>query len=679
MGTGYEGVAIQIHFERSASANAWRRGRLAEAGQSVQEVIDGLKARPLCDASLFSNPVELAIAVPAAEADAAGKLLEALATSAGEKGAHAEVMRFPLEGTAACWVWEARKRQLAQRPPESRDVKGDYKLAQRALRELVRIKAPPEAATPAGGLVCPCGASVGANATRCPGCRQSFIEPLGVKAAPGDAAAARHGREHLQKLGIALEGTHFNTFTLVRPRGAREWLEAQQVLTRAGFTLLDAQELSRRVSLLQEAASWPQKYPIGESNRTPGTWIHALLRAADVRTRATLEKLGRDCRETLLELAGGLRHPEPGWAAAASLAGVPLDGLAGAEAQAAFSVILRLASPKTRSQWVLSDFEEHIGFMALAQLAPDLLKPQERKEYLRSLEEEALGSVSQVGRWLDAVQRVEGLSLAQALQQALKMGTRPDAAEKSPGLFLLAERVIDWAVEPSAIPHLPPLEEAGLVSALEALSRKGFPPALSKRLRAAGKAVPPYGLKQLPAWAFAPVQAVKPTLKCPECRASMKPKAVLNVPLLTPKLGSRTIQIYECETCAAEEPTVEHVHITLGPGGQGKPSSPEAFEDAPDAEAAARELPEGFVWRRYKQWLEDAGLPRRRGIQLGGYPHGVYSEEPLIRLSCRHTPTLLQFEPSALGMQLPNIRVATAVCLNPGCKRPGVAEEPVTY
>lgn len=115
----------------------------------------------------------------------------------------------------------------------------------------------------------------------------------------------------------------------------------------------------------------------------------------------------------------------------------------------------------------------------------------------------------------------------------------------------------------------------------------------------------------------------------------------------------------------------------MRPRRPGSPSAPEAFEDAPDAEAAARELPEGFVWRRYAQWL--AGRPRTRGIQLGGYPHGVYSEEPLLRLSCRHTLTLLQFEPSALGMQLPQVRVATAVCLNPGCKRPGVAEEPVTY
>jgi hypothetical protein len=679
MGTAHEGVAIQIEFAQSVRAKNWYRGQLKEAQQPIQAVIDGLKARPLCDASIFSNPLELALAVPASEVEAVETLLRALATTAGEKGAHAEVARFPLDGAVTCWVWDARKSKLAPHPPEAREVKRDYKLAQRTLRELVRIKAPAEAARPATALTCPCGAAIQAKATSCKKCERSFSEPLGVKAAPGDAAAARHVREHLQALGIAVDSTSAGSVAFVSPRDAGEWLGAHQALTRAGFTLLDAQELHQRVSLLQEAARWPRKHPVGDAAGTPGAWLSTVMQAPDARVRARLEAVGREYRETLLALAQGLRQPDPGWWAAARLAGVELDGLWGAEAQAAFSVILRLASPKERRRLVLSDSEAPLEVMALVRLAPELLKPTERQAYLENLEGEASRSESQVGAWLEAVQRVEGISLAEALRRALLLGSGPKAAEEAPGFFRLVESVIDWAVEPSAVPRLPPLDEAGLVSALEALARKGFPPAIAKRLRAAAKAVPPYGLKPLPAWAFPPGPTAKPTLKCPGCRASMKPKAVLNVPLLTPKLGSRTIQIYECDACAAEEPTVEHVHITLGPGGRGKPSSPAAFEDAPDVDAAARELPEGFVWRRYAQWLKDAGLPRTRGIQLGGHPHGVYSEEPLIGLSCRHTPTLLQFEPSALGMQLPNIRVATAVCLNPGCKHPGVAEEPVTY
>jgi hypothetical protein len=679
MGTGYEGMALQIHFEQGARAKAWRRGTLADVQQPVQAVIDGLQARPLCDASIFSDPLELAFAVPAAEAGAAWTLLMALVASAGGKGAHAEGARFPLEGAVVCWVWEARKRRLVQHPPEAREVKRDYKLAQRTLRELVRIQAPLAEAPLAGALACRCGAAAEADATRCPRCRQSFTEPLAVEAVPGDAAAARHGREHLQTLGIAIEGMDFRSFTLVRPRGAREWLEAHQTLTRAGFTLLDSQELSRRVSLLQEAASWPRKYPAGESSQTPGAWLDALMRAPDARTRVTLEAVGRGHRDTLLALAHGLRHPDLGWRAAAQLAGVAWGELAGTEAQAAFSVMLRLASPKERQRSGLSALEERVAVTALVQLAPELLKPSERQAYLEDLEGEAVRDESQVGRWLEAVHRAEGIALAEALQRGLQRGARPDAVEKAPGLFRLVERVIDWAVEPSALPRLPPLEEAGLLKALEALARKGFPPAISRRLRAAGKAAPPYGLKPLPAWAFAPVQAAKPTLPCPGCRAAMKPKAALNVPPLTPKLGPRMIHVYECGACAAEEPTVEHVHITLAPGGRGKPSPLEAFLDSPGLEAAAEARPEGFVRRRYQAWLEASGLPRPPGLQLGGYPHGVPSEEPLLRLSCRHAPTLLQFEPSALGMLLPNVRVATAVCLNPGCQRPGVAEEPVTY
>jgi hypothetical protein len=679
MGTAHEGVAIQIEFAQPARAKAWCRGQLEEAQQPVQAVIDGLKARPLCDASIFSNPLELALAVPASEVGAVEKLLLALATTAGEKGAHAEVARFSLDGTVTCWVWDARKRKLAPHPPEAREVKRDYKLAQRTIRELVRIKAPAEAARPATALACPCGAAVQAKATRCKECQQSFTEPLGVKAAPGDAAAARHGRDHLQALGIAVDSTSAGSVAFVSPRNAGEWLEAHQALTRAGFTLLDAQELHQRVSLLQEAARWPRKYPAGEAAGTPGAWLSTVMQAPDARKRAKLEAVGREHRETLMALAQGLRQPDPGWWAAAQQAGVALDGLWGAEAQAAFSVILRLASPKERRRLVLSDSEAHLEVMALVRLAPDLLKPAERQVYLEDLEGEASRSASQVGAWLEAVQRVEGISLAEALRRALLRGSGPKATEEAPGLFRLVESVIDWAVEPSAIPRVPPLEEAGLVGALEALARKGFPPAITQRLRAAEKAAPPYGLKPLPAWAFPPGPVAKPTLKCPGCRASMKPKAALNVPVLTPKLGPRTIHVYECETCSAEEPSVEHVHITLGPGGRGKPSPGEAFLDAPDPEAAAQQRPEGFVGRRYQAWLETSGRPKTRGLQLGGHPHGVYSEEPLVRLSCRHAPTLLQFDPPALGMNLPVLRVATAVCLHPDCKRPGVAEEPVTY
>jgi hypothetical protein len=674
MGTKYEGLALQIHFEQGARASAWRRGQLAVAQRPVQAVIDELKARPLSDASFFSNPLELAVAIAASELHECEQLLTALVTSAGAKGAHAELARFPLEGSVSCRVWDARKRQLVERPPESRDVKRDYKLAQRSLRELVRIKAPREAARPAAALACRCGAAVDASATTCPSCRQSFAEPLAVKSAPGDAAAATHAREHLQKLGIAIEGTDYSSFTLVRPRSAKEWIEARDVLTRAGFTLLDAKELSRRVRLLEEAASLPRKYPVGGSSETIGVWVYTLVNSAGADARATLEKLGREHSEALIELSRDLRSSDLGWSAAARVIGAELTSLTGAEAQVAFALPVLLAWPKGRKHAELPVFDQRIAVTALARIAPDLLTPKERATHLRSLESEASMYGSQVGTWLDAVRRLEGVPLAQALHGALKTGTRPDAEKEHPGRFMLAEKVIDWAVDPSALPRLAPLGEAEILRALEELARQGFPPAISKRIQAASKAAPPYGLEPLQAWAFPPLRRTKPTLECPECHAAMKPKAEVDVPQLGPKLGPRRIQIYECDACAAEEPTVEHVHITLGPSGAGRSSLPEAFLDYPDVDEAAREHPSGFVRRKYENWLEESGLPRGAGIQLGGYPHGLYPEDPRLGISCRHTPTLLQFDPPALGMRIPKGRVATSLCLNPGCKRPGVAE-----
>jgi hypothetical protein len=558
-------------------------------------------------------------------------------------------------------------------------VKRDYKLDQRTLQALVRTKAPAEgAAPPPKGLACPCGAAVEASAAACPGCRQSFTEPIAVKSAPGDAASARHAREHLQQLGIPFEGTDFAAFSLVRPRDAKEWLTARGVLTRAGFTLLEGEARGHRVRLLERAASWPREYPVGSQANTLASWAHAILSSAGAEARAPLEKLGRAHPAELMELSRDLPRPDLGWPAAAHLAGVELASLTEGEARVAFRLPVLIASPEERKRLGLRGSEHHLAIHALARIAPDLLTANERREYLAALEGEAARLESEVGTWLDAVRRVEGLPLARALHGALQEGTRAAAQAKTPGFFMLAQGVLDWAVEPSALPSLAPLGEAELRGALQELSKAGFPPALSKRIKAASQAAPPYGLKPLPAWLIPPAVRVKPTLECPRCRASLKPKAVFDVPLLGPRLGPRTIQLYECFSCVHQEPTLEHVHITIGPPGTGKPPSPESFLDYPEVAEATREPPAGFVRRRYERWLGESGLPRRAALQLGGYPHGVYPEDPRIKLSCRHPPVLLQFEPFTLDLRLPRLRVATSVCLNPECKRPGVAE-PVAY
>ena len=50
-------------------------------------------------------------------------------------------------------------------------------------------------------------------------------------------------------------------------------------------------------------------------------------------------------------------------------------------------------------------------------------------------------------------------------------------------------------------------------------------------------------------------------------------------------------------------------------------------------------------------------------------------EQLQVGVSCNHPTELLHLWPHALGLLLPQTRVAVELCVKPGCKRPGVAEE----
>lgn len=123
---------------------------------------------------------------------------------------------------------------------------------------------------------------------------------------------------------------------------------------------------------------------------------------------------------------------------------------------------------------------------------------------------------------------------------------------------------------------------------------------------------------------------------------------------------------------------MDNVHVTLEPGGAGKAREPEAFLDYPERREAEEQRPPGFVGRHYEAWFERSGLPRKGAVQLGGYPHGIFEDDPRIGVSCRHSPTLLQLEPGGLGLRVPKLRIALSVCMHPGCKKPG-SSEAVTY
>jgi len=96
----------------------------------------------------------------------------------------------------------------------------------------------------------------------------------------------------------------------------------------------------------------------------------------------------------------------------------------------------------------------------------------------------------------------------------------------------------------------------------------------------------------------------------------------------------------------------------------------------PEVHEARKFTKKGFDKKRYRTFLEQNGLREPRAAKLGGYAGGYEDPEQLqIGVSCDHPTELLHLSPSELGLQLPKFRVAVELCVKPGCKRPGVAEE----
>jgi hypothetical protein len=431
-----------------------------------------------------------------------------------------------------------------------------------------------------------------------------------------------------------------------------------------------------RTQLLEEARGWPARHPVGGA-KDFGSWQAHILKHADASARPVLERLGREQAKTLVELARDANGSDSKWSAAARALGLSPGDLY--LCNKALVVPLVLTSKSWQKQLGLTGMELGPVMEAVSRIAPDALSEKQRRQLLLEAREQAALSMLSLGRWCDVSKRLEGQSLEATLREALRLGTRPDAGGKYPGFARLAEAVADWSLDPAAVPGLRPWSEAEVRAAFEALVREGLPSALQKRIdaarAAADEASPPYGLEPRPAWELNPKRATKPTLRCEACDATLRPKAELSIPPLSDKHGARTVRIYECDACAEEEPIAEYVRLTVEPASPRGARKPSGFQDYPSvSEAKERQLP-GFTERRYREFLKREGLEQQRPVQLGGYPHGVHGDEALIGVRCRHTETLLEFSPMALGLKLRNLRAAVGVCLKAGCKKPGVSDE----
>ncbi|OJH33760.1 hypothetical protein [Cystobacter ferrugineus] len=669
MANPYEGIAARLNFSKPgrSACKAWPKQKL-EDGQSVGEILESLKERPAFQVAARSDWfVELQGVVAASDSDSIAAQVAALAAAAAARGAHAEWARFPLEGNAfLCQVWDGKRKKFVEAEPEASHVQADYRFIQKGLREEAKKLAPTPSKAPAErGLECGCGAPVQRTATRCASCGRSFKEPLRTDALPRNwEEALASARKRLHELGLHPNPEDsFGGLAELHPQNAKQALGAPGILRDVGITLLSPEEFERRKALFADASSWPRKFPLGRG-KDLREWVeHAMERAQDA-DRPTLERLVAEREDTLRALRD-VEGTRPGWFTAAAAAGEQRVDLTTLGPR--MNVLLAVAgkAPVGTEAWELR---------AVLRTAPERVPASRKRALLTRAEKEGLASSAKLGRWLDVLRLVERRSLADALSSLLQRAAKADGKKPTPeALGWLAQQVLAWKEDGRKL-HLWPLPEEELERALKEVAKTGLPAGLA-RFREE-KVAAPRGLEGHDAWAIEVHRVKTPKVRCPECGASIAPKAELRIPTLGKTLGARTVRIYECETCAREEPTSDKLQVRVEAGAPKGTHAPKHFVDYPDVHEARKLVKKGFDEKRYRLFLEQNGLLEPQAVKLGGYA-GPYEDPEQLQLGvrCKHPSALLHLSPHALGLQLPKPRVAVELCMKPGCKRPGVAEE----
>ncbi|WPB80731.1 hypothetical protein KYC5002_16545 [Archangium violaceum] len=669
MATQYKGIAARLNFTGPgrAARKAWPKVKL-ENGRSVAELLEALKERPAFEVASSSGWfVELQGVVAASDLDSIATQVAGLAAAAAAKGAHAEWAHFPLEGEAfLCQVWDGKRKKFVAAAPEARHVQADYRFIQKGLREVAKkLGAVPPRASAERRLECGCGAAVQRTDTRCASCGRSFKEPLRVDAVPANwEEALSSARKRLHELGLHPDpAASYQGFAELHPQNAKQALGAPGILRDVGFTLLAPEEFERRKTLFEDVLSWPRKFPLGGS-KDLREWVDYVRERAWDADRTMLEKLVAERGDTLRALQA-VERSRPGWSTAAAEAGekradVSLLG-------PLMGVLLTVAgqAPVGSEAWELQ---------AVLRLAPERVPASRKRALLAQAEKEGLASGARLGHWLEAIRWVERRNLADALSSLLQRAAKTNEKKPAPeGLAWLAQHVLAWKEEGRKL-QMWPLPEEELERALKEVVKAGLPAGLA-RFREEKTAAPP-GIEGRDAWSFEVHRVKTPRVRCPECGASIAPKAELRIPKVGKAMGARTVRIYECEACAREEPTSDKLQVRVEAGAPRGTKAPAHFVDYPEVHEARTLVKKGFDEKRYRLFLEQNGLLERRTVKLGGYA-GLYEdpEQLQIGVKCKHPSELLHFSPQALGLQLPASRVAVELCVTPGCKKPGVAEE----
>ncbi|WP_201755890.1 hypothetical protein [Corallococcus silvisoli] len=458
---------------------------------------------------------------------------------------------------------------------------------------------------------------------------------------------------------------------MFRPRNAFEALTFDELLPKAGLTLMKGGALSRIISLMLELETWPKRYPLPglEAEADFATWCSFMLKEPRPSARRSLERLAKEQGPRFQKLASVIRLKH-GWLAAAEVTGSSLPETEHPEfIGGVLTFIQRFGEARGG---LAPKFLE-----ALQAIAPDLLSAKERKLREQEVDKRALSSGEGFGEYLKR-RAAAAKSPVHGLVAVLKEAGDPDAeAFSTPDVLNeLSRAAVEWLVDG----HRPELEDVDgdwLAGQFKAVQRaKAFPKVILKRAEEARLHPAPFGLTGARSWDVQPARPssadVKALAACPECNRRVKPSQVFHVPALDKGTQGRTLRFYECERCDRAM-----LFARAAPPARPTKSPANVFIEYEDPQASGKPYPRGFVPWRFERFVTRQHQGPRLALQFGGLPVSQEGHEPAMALRCKHPSVTVRIHTRHLDLQpaYGGSFMLGGVCMTPGCKKPDVRTE----
>ncbi|QSQ18279.1 hypothetical protein JY572_16350 [Myxococcus landrumensis] len=659
------GLAVRINYNYS-TRKKWAVSRLEGQDCTAEAFIADLRQRPLFDLPSSDIPSELHGAVPEAEFPALRARMEALLDLTVRLGGRAELAEFTLDGEVRCFLWEGKKRAFPVRHEDPR-VKTDFVMLQKHCREAVLKYKPPRT----DALRCSCGASVEPTAVTCARCARDFTVPIGIAARPKDPERLRPLRTRIAELKFPLPKHDVFKANVYGPRNALEALLYDELLPKAGLTLLQPQELASRVALLSELGAWLRRHAFLGPDATPGfiEGLGSILDQKSSSSRKCLERWAKD-QGHLFQAFAAVEPGTPGWLAAEEVSGVPLHGEYQHEWVCQAVDFLRRFSG-ARGELSSAFLEK------LEKIAPDLLSAKERKRRAREVDVKALDTGEGFGEYLERL-TASVKSPAQAISAVLRAAGDPDDEDDSIPTVLkdTARAAVEWLVD-GRRPEVGDVEGDWLARQFKAVQRaKSFPKVIVKRAEEARLHPAPFGLPGERTWDVQPAAPSAADLKslaaCPECNRRVKPSQVFHVPALGKGTEGRTLRFYECERCDRAMLFARGEKLA-----RARKAPVNAFTEYASPLLEETQPPPGFMRWRFERFVTRQLQGKKLALQFGGLPVTDSWREPVMGLRCNHSPVSVRIHTDNLDLQ-PAFGadfMMGNVCMTPGCKKPDVRTE----